>query len=117
MALSFDMSKATRIAVQRAGKVAKLAFIKNDEAFKSLNVGEALDITEELATYSEDCRSIINKMVALNGDVPSKDRTKITAALSAFRREMKDLHGDKFDYVGGYFNNNGDAIYAIERTA
>jgi hypothetical protein len=132
------MSVATRIAVQRAGKSAKLAFVKNDEAFKNLAVGEALDVTEELVMYHEDCRTIINKMVALNGNMPSKDRTRIVAAQSALLKELRIIHGESFDYVGGYFNNpvefemdgdepkideNGNTtptkwepIYAIQRT-
>jgi hypothetical protein len=128
MAQPFNMSQATRIAVQRAGKVSKLAYVRTDEALKSWNVGEALNLTAEVCSYSDDCQTIINKMVALNGNVPSKDRTKMTAAISALTKELKVMHGDTFALVGGYFNNPTEfnakdepikftPIWAAERTA
>lgn len=128
MPKAFDLSTATRVAVQRAGKTAKLAFVKNDTAIKEWKVGEALDLSEELVAYHEECRTTINQMVALNGGLPSNKRTRINAAQSALLKQLRELHGEDFDFVGGYYSNpiefdddgnatKFEAVWVAQRTA
>lgn len=115
MPQAFDLSAATRIAVQRAGRVAKLAYLRNSDAIREWEVGESLDLTEDAIAYNAECETIINKMVALNGDVPAKDRGKMNAFQSALLKECREVHGENFDLIGGYFLHDGNALWVATR--
>lgn len=110
----FDFDEAKAVAFQRAGKAAKLAFTQSEDRFKNWPIGKGRDITDVMATYSDECMSIIKK-VTTGVSMPSADRQKCNAAFAAFRKEMRILHGVNFELVGKYVD--GARKYAVKRTA